>query len=56
MTNTNTPHDALSEDLRSRLRAEFEASPELRAEFISVEGYVAFKKAEAEGRVRILHV
>lgn len=36
------------------LRAEYDASDKLRAEFPTAEGYAAFAKAEAAGRVRIL--
>jgi len=36
-------------------KAEFEGSAALQAEFTSVAAYVAFKKAEAAGRTRVLH-
>lgn len=35
-------------------RAEWERSPAIRAEFGELERYLAFKKAEAKGLVRIL--
>ncbi len=36
-------------------KAEFERSPKLQAEFVTVENYVAFMAANAEGLIRILH-
>lgn len=36
-------------------KAEYEASDKLQAEFASVGDYVSLKKAEAAGRVRVLH-
>lgn len=35
-------------------RAEWEQSPAIRAEFTCLEAYMAFKKAEARGAVRII--
>jgi capsid assembly protease len=40
--------------VEDRAKAEWDKSPDVRAEFRSIEAYTAFKKAEESGRVRIL--
>ncbi|MEC9434488.1 MAG: S49 family peptidase [Pseudomonadota bacterium] len=45
---------APSGDVEATARAEWEASADLQAEFPNVGAYVAFKKAEAKGRVRLV--
>ena len=39
---------------REYLSLKYEKTPEIRAEFPDVDSYVAFKQAEAAGRVRII--
>ena len=46
MTNTHTRPDEFVASLRRAYRAEFEASPEISAEFLSAADYAAFKLAE----------
>ena len=42
MSNQNSRYDALIADLRAKLCAEYEASPELQAEFVEAADYAAF--------------
>lgn len=55
MTTLKNPRfDAMLDDLRARLRVEYEQSEALRAEFISVEDYVAWSLATAERNTGVL--
>jgi len=47
--------DLSSLPLDDRCKAEFERDAKIRAEFRSLKHYVAFKRAEARGTVKILH-
>ena len=49
-TNKTTRFDAFIDDLRGKLKAKYEASPELRAEFVSAENYAAFALNEPSAR------
>ena len=40
--------------IEAQARAEWQRSPAIRAEFVELERYVAFAKADARGLVRIL--
>lgn len=46
-------HTALP--LEAQCEAEWQNSPQVREEFHSYEGYVAYRKAEARGCIKILH-
>ena len=46
MTNKSTRYDNFMDDLRGKMKAYFEASPELKVEFLSAENYVAYKMNE----------
>ena len=46
MTNKSTRYDNFMDDLRGKMKAEYEASEDLKAEFLSAENYVAFKMNE----------
>ena len=49
MTNTKTSsYNDVLDSARAKLRAAFDASPELQAEFVCAEDYAAFSLAEAE--------
>ena len=51
MTTTKTTrYDDFMDDLRGKLRAKYEASPELRAEFLCAGDYVAFELNSATAR------
>lgn len=56
-TDGSTPPGSEKEgqDHEETLKKEFAASEDLQAEFGDVDSYVAFKKADAAGRVRIAH-
>ncbi len=54
MTNENTRYDAMLDDLRARLRAEYEQSEEHKAEFPEAEDYVAWSLAVAERDADVL--
>ncbi len=45
-TNKTTRYDNFMHDLRAKICAEYEVSPELRAEFATAADYVAFKMNE----------
>ena len=46
MTNKSARYDNFMDDLRGKMEAYFEASEDLKAEFLSAENYVAFKTNE----------
>ena len=46
MTNENSRYDIFMDDLRGKMKADFEASEDLKAEFPSAEDYVAYKTNE----------
>ncbi len=46
MTNKSTRYDNFMDDLRGKMEAYFEASEDLKAEFLSAENYVAYKMNE----------
>jgi len=46
MTNKSTRYDNFMDDLRGKMKAYFEASEDLKAEFPSAEDYVAYKTNE----------
>ena len=46
MANKSTRCDNFMDDLRGKMKAEYEASEDLRAEFLSAENYAAFKMNE----------
>ena len=48
MTIENSRYTALIQDMRRKLVAEFEASPELQNEFVEAENYTAYFLADAE--------
>ena len=50
MTNSPTSFDDFMSDLRARLCAKYEASPEIRAEFICGEDYAFFALNEPSAR------
>ena len=47
-----SPHDSLG--IERAARAEWERSAAIRAEFTCLEAYVAFRRAEARGLVKII--
>ncbi len=56
--NPSTPQaiaaDMSKEDMKSIAHAEWEAQPKLRNEFSGERQYIAFRTAEAQGRIRLL--
>ena len=54
MTNEITRYDAMLDDLRARLRAEYEMSEELKHEFPEAEDYVAWSLTVAERNAGVL--
>ena len=46
MTNESPRYTKTMDDLRDQMKAEFEASEDLKAEFLSADSYVAFKMNE----------
>jgi len=46
MTNKSPRYDNFMDDLRGKMKAFYEASEDLKAEFLSAENYVAFKTNE----------
>ena len=50
MTNKTTRFDDFMDDLRGKLCAKYEASPELKAEFLSADSYAAFALNEPSAR------
>ena len=54
MTNKSTRYDNFMDDLRGKMKAYFEASEDLKAEFVSAEDYVAFKTNEPAFRALAL--
>ena len=51
-TASPSPHDTFG--IEAQARAEWQRSPAIRAEFVELERYIAFRRAEAKGLVRIL--
>ncbi len=54
MTNKSTRYDNFMDDLRGKMKAEYEASEDLKAEFLSAENYAAFKMNEPAFRALAL--
>ena len=54
MTNKSTRYDNFMDDLRGKMKAYFEASEDLKAEFPSADDYVAFKTNEPAFRALAL--
>jgi hypothetical protein len=50
----NAPADDKSLPIEQRAKADWDTKAEIRAEFVSFESYLALRKAEASGRVRVL--
>ena len=46
MANKSTRYDTYMDDLRGKMKAEYEASEDLKVEFLSAENYAAFKMNE----------
>jgi hypothetical protein len=46
MTNKSPRYDNFMDDLRGKMKAYFEASEDLKAEFLSADSYVAYKMNE----------
>ena len=46
MASKSTRYDIFMDDLRGKMKADFEASEDLKAEFPSAEDYVAYKTNE----------
>ncbi len=54
MSSKSTRYDIFMDDLRGKMKADFEASEDLKAEFLSAENYVAYKTNEPAFRALAL--